>query len=255
MISEQIMRILAECTSEGNNVFINSGQLDRKTYEAVNKVLDALGGKWDRKAKGHIFDYDPADALASVVSTGEVPDKNPLAYFPSTEAVTSRMVGDIMRFGADKIRTVLEPSAGNGAIVDALRQHLPENVRIVAVELDDVRAKTLRDRNFPNVEVVEADFLQWQPDQPFDLIAMNPPFRTADHPLAYLDHIEHALTMRATPGLLVSVTPIGWTFAGNRKRLVDFRERVEAEGYHRSLPNNAFEKSGTNVNTCLVAFD
>lgn len=255
MVSETIMRILAECTVQDNTIHINSGQLDRKTYEDVNSVLDALGGKWNRKAKGHICTFDPSDALASVVSTGEVPDKNPLAYFPSTEAVTSRMIGDIMRFGVNKIRTVLEPSAGNGAIVESLRAHLPEHIRIVAVELDDFRANGLRQRNFPNVEVIEADFLQWQPGTRFDLIAMNPPFRTEGRPLAYLDHIEHALTMRANPGLLVSVTPVGWTFAGNRKRLVDFREKVEAKGMHRTLPNNAFEKSGTNVNTCLVMFD
>jgi phospholipid N-methyltransferase len=254
MVSETIMRILAECTVQDNTIHINSGQLDRKTYEGVNSVLDALGGKWNRKAKGHICTYDPSDALASVVSTGEVPDKNPLAYFPTTQPVIEKMLGDIFRFGVQRIRTILEPSAGDGAIVASLRERIPENIKIVAVEIDQQRTQQLRDRNLPNVEIVEADFLQWQPGQHFDAVVMNPPFRTPTQPLAYLDHIQHALTMRSDTGLLVSVTPIGWQFTGNRKRLVQFREMVEERGFHRDLPDNAFAASGTNVRTCLVEF-
>lgn len=253
MVSEQIMRILSQCTAQENTIFINSGQLDRTTYESVNKVLDALGGKWKRKAKGHIFDYDPADALASVVSTGEVPDKNPLAYFPTPEAVTDIMFLKLVIHAKEKVHAILEPSAGDGAIVAAMRNRLPA-AKIVAVEIDPRRAQKLRERNLPNVEVIEADFLQWQPDQQFDAVLMNPPFRTPSHPLAYIEHIEHALPMRATSGLLISVTPIGWQFAGNRKRLTQFREQVENEGFTRDLPDDAFTTSGTSVRTCLVGF-
>ena len=34
-------------------------QLDRNDYVKVNKALEALGGKWNRKAKAHLFDEDP----------------------------------------------------------------------------------------------------------------------------------------------------------------------------------------------------
>jgi len=255
MISKEAMAVLAECTVQDKVIRINSGQLDRKTYEAVNVVLDALGGKWDRKNKGHICSYDPSDALASVVSTGQVPDKNPLAYFPSTQVVVDSMIDRLILYGTNKVCTILEPSAGDGAIVAALRQRIPRSIGIVAVEIDPGRAQQIRDRKLPDVEVIEADFLQWQPARGgFEAILMNPPFRTPNLPLAYLDHIERALSMRAKEGILLAVTPIGWQYSGNRARLVQFREMVEREGYTLELPEKAFSSSGTDVRSCVVEF-
>jgi predicted RNA methylase len=256
MISDIARRVLSECTVQGNSVQINSGQLDRKLYENVNVVLDAMGGKWDRKAKGHVFSYDPSDVLASVVSTGEVPDKNPLAYFPSPQAVVDSMIDRVRLYGFNKVCTILEPSAGDGAIVAALHQRIPKSIGIVAIEIDPGRAQQIRDRNLPNVQVVEADFLQWQPEGrgEFEAILMNPPFRTPDRALAYLDHIERALRMRSKEGILLSVTPIGWQSGGNRKRLVQFREMVETKGYTLDLPEKVFSGSGTDVRTCVVEF-
>jgi len=39
---------------EGHNVRITA-QLDRKLYLAVNKVLDRIGGKWNRMANSALF--------------------------------------------------------------------------------------------------------------------------------------------------------------------------------------------------------
>ena len=41
--------------------------LDRKLYVEVNAALEALGGKWDRKSKAHVFGEGPADALDQVI--------------------------------------------------------------------------------------------------------------------------------------------------------------------------------------------
>ena len=42
----------------------------------MNKVLEALGGKWNRKAGGHVFDHYPADEIDEVILTGEYTDKS-----------------------------------------------------------------------------------------------------------------------------------------------------------------------------------
>jgi hypothetical protein len=49
LISESVLAILDGAKIENNIVKLTCGQLDRKTYEAVNKVLVDLGGKWNRK--------------------------------------------------------------------------------------------------------------------------------------------------------------------------------------------------------------
>ena len=58
-IDKEILNILDNCTfaiGKRNVVYLPLGQLDRKTYSAVNKCLEAIGGKWSRKEKGHIFE-------------------------------------------------------------------------------------------------------------------------------------------------------------------------------------------------------
>lgn len=33
--------------------------LDRSQYVAVNKALETMGGKWNKKQGGHVFTFDP----------------------------------------------------------------------------------------------------------------------------------------------------------------------------------------------------
>lgn len=74
-IADNILDILGECRTEGNTLFLPDRQLERSTYQAVNKVLESIGGKWDRKAKGHVFaEGDPAELLDNVILAGEITD-------------------------------------------------------------------------------------------------------------------------------------------------------------------------------------
>ena len=84
-ISNEVLTILGECRTEGNVLFLPDRQLDRPTYQAVNKVLTNIGGKWNRKAKGHVFaDGDPAELLDNLILTGETVDlKKQYQFFPT----------------------------------------------------------------------------------------------------------------------------------------------------------------------------
>lgn len=81
---------------------------------------------------------------------------------------------------------VLEPSAGDGALVGAMRH----DARITAVEIVPTQAAELTAK-FPTVEVVTADFLQWKPTRLFDLAVMNPPYSSC--PGADGMHVARAL--------------------------------------------------------------
>ena len=69
-ISDAVRDILAQAIIDETSVTLACGQLDRKLYEAVNKVLVAAGGKWNRKSGSHIFPRDPREALGLAVTTG-----------------------------------------------------------------------------------------------------------------------------------------------------------------------------------------
>ena len=51
-----------------------------------------LGGKWNRKAKGHVFDYDPEDALSNLLLTGETEDlKKTFQFFPTPRVIAEEL--------------------------------------------------------------------------------------------------------------------------------------------------------------------
>src|SRR5262245_41007256 len=97
-------------------VVLPPGQLDRTLYDRVNKVLMAAGGKWDRRAKAHLFTCgrDPREALGLALSSGAIVDqKKALQQFFTPDALANDLCG---RIDVTKGDFVLEPSAGGGSI-------------------------------------------------------------------------------------------------------------------------------------------
>jgi len=92
-VSDVVLDILTECRAEGNVVYLPERQLDRQTYLAVNKALECIGGKWNRKQKGHVFSHgNPAEMLESLILTGDVVDlKKEFQFFPTPRPVALRM--------------------------------------------------------------------------------------------------------------------------------------------------------------------
>ena len=69
---------------------------------------------------------------------------------------------------------ILEPSAGEGAIVETLIAHGVDRERITAIEIDPGRAERCQGRT--GVVTHCADFLTWADPTPYDLVIGNPPF-------------------------------------------------------------------------------
>src|SRR5580658_4266541 len=54
-LSQRALEVLGSMDIEGDLARITAGQLPRELYLEVNKALEALGGAWHRKRKGHVF--------------------------------------------------------------------------------------------------------------------------------------------------------------------------------------------------------
>lgn len=245
-------------------------QLDRKLYVKVNEVLEALGGKWSRKAKAHLFEDTAAttrERIDDAIVRGDVETDKDLGFFPTPPALAR----DIVRtLSVGDGAWVLEPSAGDGRIVHALLDLTPASV--LAVELDAARAwrcgTMLREwRTSPAGPAMErgtwlaGDFL----DQSFgaltahvpsgfvgfDAVVMNPPFVRG--PLGdHLDHVRHAFGMLRPEGTLVAILPAGVKFRQDRRHR-EFREWFEQwGGTLRELQPLTFRESGTDVQTVVL---
>ena len=110
---------------------ITDGQLDRKVYVLLNEALEALGGKWHKGVKGHIFAEDPTEAIEELILTGEYKTKFAGDFFQTPISIAQRMAEWAVRSG-DR---VLEPSAGAGRLVRAAFSAGASAV--VCVELDE----------------------------------------------------------------------------------------------------------------------
>lgn len=247
-VSTEVMNVLEASSFNGNQLRLPPTQLERKLYEGVNKVLEAMGGKWNRSAKAHIFEGDAFEAVEDVLQSGEYSRvKQDLGQFDSPPDVVARVLelaGDLTG------KFVLEPSAGIGNIAGAADD---AGGIVWCFELDAKRCEALFDRlGREDVGgITQADFLTVDPTQDtlFDVVLMNPPFaRQAD-----IAHVLHASLFVKPGGRLVAVMSNSVSFRTNRQT-VAFREWVAAnEGIIEELPDGAFADSGTMVRACIVS--
>lgn len=236
-ISPEVRSILESSTIKGNALILPPGQLDRALYTAVDKVLSLSGGKWNRTQKAHLFAKDPRDALGLALQTGTVVDEKVKyqAFYTPTE-LAEQVVARAGVAGC----SVLEPSAGDGALALACRR--AGAATIECVELRHESAKRLSEQSF---SVHEGDFLAIKPRPRYQRVMMNPPFtRNQD-----LQHVQHALGFLEEGGRLVAV------IAGNLQRELLQNLLAQHDAEVEMLDPGAFKASGTAVNTALLVIN
>ncbi len=225
-----------------------TGQLERKTYEKVNKALESLGGKWNRKVGGHIFATDPRLSLSGLVSNGFI-EVVKEGWFFTPYPVISQMAA-MIPFNHSFTGPMLEPSAGEGAIADYFYQRGVRKQDIYCIEKNLQRAGILYNEGYPTYG---RDFLTVSLDElyppGFALVVMNPPFEDAQD----IDHVLHAYSMLTYGGILVSVMSEG-TFFRDTTHAKDFRKWLKTlNGQVKKLSHDAFKESGTGIQSRIIA--
>lgn len=192
----------------------------------------------------------PIDALRDTLKAGiQVVTANQL--FPTPKETAEYMcdlAGDMIG------KRILEPSAGTGNLIDAIRGSVTgfDCLRqLTAVEingrladlLSDMRNKTLY-ANDSNFTIYRMDFLECTPDPcnlgTFDRILMNPPFENG----ADIKHLLHARTFLKPGGRLVAICANGPRQQEKLKPIADYWEE---------LPEGTF--AGTGVRTALLVMN
>ena len=264
-VPQDILCILERCRVEGNTIFLPE-QLDRNVYVQVNKCLENIGGKWERKVKGHVYDHDPTDAFENLLLTGETEDmKKVFQFFPTPKDVAEKLC-DLAEL-VDGSR-VLEPSVGKGNLADVIWARgcvgndkecngaQVSNMTIHGIELNKDMERYLDGK--PYMAITGQDFLEWAPAQlnssfiPYTHVIMNPPFARQQ----YIDHIIAAFDLLAPGGILVSVASTSWQWRDNSKSRT-FREWLyENEAVKGveviKLPEGTFKESGTMMPSVII---
>ena len=140
--------------------------------------------------------------------------KTPVAFLPSADMefypTPSSVAGDLFA-GVDwrNVRTILEPSAGKGDLLDYAKEvkigrnyqgwqtRLKDrNLEIDCVELDENLRHILTGKGY---RVVHDDFLTFYTRKRYDLILMNPPFSNGEY------HLLHALELCENGGQIACI--------------------------------------------------
>jgi len=244
-----------------------------KTKKAIAPLVHTRGasaGYYDYSDTGEFYDTTPTAILLQELISGtpeQRAEKKRLAeishlegkarmsvgsipgFFPTTKEIARQMVqlADIQ-----SCMSVLEPSAGSGAIVDIVREMCPK-ANIAVCERNYSLRKLLELKGYHLID--QDDFLEYFVTQNgvdgWHRIVMNPPFEKQQD----IDHVRHAYDCLKCGGRLVSVMSESAFFQNNKKAQA-FREWLDDKLTDEiDLPAGAFSESGTGVKTRIIVLD
>lgn len=160
-----------------------------------------------------------------------------LQYYWTSKAVVEKLCDTAgiyaPRYRGDepKAHRVLEPSCGDGRILDELRAR---GCRPFGIEVHGGRAAEARAKGH---HVLTGNFLEQPAREEFDFVVMNPPF----YGRHYIKHVNHALKFLKPGGTLVTVLPA-----------TAYYDHQELKGRWEDLPVGSFSEAGTNVPTGIM---
>lgn len=168
-------------------------------------------------------------------------------FFPTPKPVANKVYNYANIYPE---HSILEPSAGNGWLADAIAERSgrkPSQIDVVEYNYDLRQILALK-----GYHVVGNDFLEFD-KQKYDRIVMNPPFEKDQD----ITHVKHAYSLLKPNGRVVAIMSSGVKFRSTGKA-PEFRQWVdERGGTIEDLPEGSFKSSfiTTGVNTVIVTID
>lgn len=163
-------------------------------------------------------------------------------YFPTPAAIIADMI-DAADIGGGPV-TILEPSAGSGAILDAVHKAHPDAL-LYSYELHASLREVLKLKGY---QPHGSDFMEAHPEPIWDFVLMNPPFENGQD----MAHVRHAFDMLKPGGRLVAIMSPGPFFRQDRKAQA-FRDWFDDMAADKvDIPAGAFKASGTGIATVMV---
>ena len=148
-------------------------------------------------------------------------------FYPTPRTLAEKMLAKV---DFTRVASVLEPSAGKGDLVDALRNTISKfrasgqyDAEVDCVENDVTLAKLLESKE---ENVTLCNFLEFETFKRYDLILMNPPFSAGDK------HLLKALELVKNGGqvvCLLNAETLRNPYSVTRKDLVRKLEEYEAD--------------------------
>lgn len=258
----QLAESLLKCKVSGNTLHlppISEGALTN--YADVRKALLNAGATY--KKNTFIFPSDAQPFIDRLTGGESVNIKKEFQFFATPAKLADRLVelADIKEG-----MSILEPSAGQGAIIEAIYKAFPyymkgpndkPGVTVDYYELmeinRDILSKKLRsnERWSSGTSCMGDDFLIAKPSFKYDRIIANPPFSKNQD----IDHIKHMFAFCNDGGRIVTIASKHWQNSSNKKE-TQFRESLDDLGAQViEVDAGEFKESGTSISTAIIIID
>ena len=238
-----VEEILRHCTLENSVLKLPAVQFNKKSYAEAKKWIEEAGGSWQGgKIQGFTFPFNP-ERVFSILKEGKRCNlQQEYQFFETPADVADWLV--MLAGGVHENDTVLEPSAGRGALIKAIHRSCP-SVIVECYELMPENREFLH--TLDNVILLDEDFTKDSVGHYTKIIA-NPPFSGNQD----IDHVRLMYKRLEEGGTLAAITSQHWKFA-SEKKCVEFREWLEeVHGEIFEIAAGEFKESGTTVSTIAV---
>ena len=235
-------KILQNCTLKDNVLYLPNVQFNKNTYLKAKTWIEEAGGQWDIKKKGFTFEFN-ADRVFAILHEGKRCNlQQDFQYFATPDAIADLAVSKFSTLTADM--KILEPSAGRGSLVKAVRRRCPDAV-VDCFELMPENVQFLSKVDGANI--IGEDFTVDSHGE-YDRIIANPPFANNQD----IDHVYMMFDRLKPGGELSVIVSKRWTF-DNQSKCVKFRQWLEENEVELTdIAGGEFKESGTTVSTCLL---
>lgn len=241
---------LSKCTISGNTVSLPFEQLPN--YIEVRKALLNAGAIYNRST--FVFPNDAKPYIDRLMGGESVNIKKEFQFY-ATPAELAKYLVSIAEVNGDEL--ILEPSAGQGAIIQAVL-NANKYCMVHAYELMDINREVLS--KIKDCIILGNDFLNSgeivngrhtsvnKRDITFDKIIANPPFSKNQD----IDHIKEMYRRCKKGGRIVTIASKHWQHNKNKKETAfrEWLEEINAEV--QEIPKGAFSESGTKIATCII---
>lgn len=236
--------ILKHCTLENNILKLPQVQFNKKSYAEAKKWIEEAGGSWQGgKVQGFTFPFNP-ERVFSILNEGKRCNlAQDFQFFETPSDVADWLV--MLAGGIHEHDTVLEPSAGRGALIKAIHRSSP-NVIVDCYEMMPENKELLS--KLGGINIIGDDFTKSDNGKLYTKIIANPPFSGNQD----IRHVRMMYDMLEQGGTLASITSAHWEFA-EEKTCRDFRQWLEDVGGAKyEIESGSFKESGTCVRTLAI---
>lgn len=238
--------ILKHCTLEDNVLKLPPVQFNKKSYLEAKKWIEEAGGQWrGGKVQGFMFPFNAERVFAMLKDGRRCRLQQDFQFFATPDFVADRLVS--LAAPIEKGMRILEPSAGQGAIVNAILRACPD-AEVDCYELMPENRELLG--KVSGAVILGEDFLG-SGASGYDIIVANPPF-AGNRDIAHVRAMYDAL---APGGRLVTVMGTHWEM-GQESVCREFRDWITEIGASvEHLPAGTFKDSGTVTATTIIKIE